>query len=472
MQSVARPSTAGLRGSYSEGNLTDPEMYGTGVEGLRGMGGSAPWLVDNRNTRLNAAQNKYLQSNSSIFGDDRGHHAIKVQRSRQTMQDLQKQMAERAEAKRWEQEEEERLYAAMNVPTAVHPNPGLVRDTAAVVEDRGGYYGGYEDYGGGYNIGDNLGGGGNGYVPSGYGDYAVPRRPPRAHVSMTSDEVEVMRAEAADQLRGDLQWQVQMKKQLEEERRQKEALEDQLLEENARQQQERMQQEYQAELDQRRRKEEEQTRRRDAQLRQMDMMKQRMEAEKREKMERARRLADLSNNTAPPPPREDFGRDARQIKPAGGAGGGKGSKGSVKDEFGFDALKSDSAFLAAQKPNKFFDSPSMPVKVPTNNDIRKRPKPLTPATEAPRKANNRDGWPPRAPPQAHQQSSLTPHYQQPNRHTAVPFDWKIQVDEPSQEEKRKLEQMSQREIGQFQERNTDVMSQLTALKTDLKASHH
>ncbi|KAK8395872.1 hypothetical protein O3P69_005765 [Scylla paramamosain] len=39
---VARPSTAGLRGAYSEGNLTDLEMYGTGVEGLRGMGDPLP----------------------------------------------------------------------------------------------------------------------------------------------------------------------------------------------------------------------------------------------------------------------------------------------------------------------------------------------------------------------------------------------------------------------------------------------
>ncbi|XP_063846659.1 MAP7 domain-containing protein 2-like isoform X2 [Scylla paramamosain] len=539
MQSVARPSTAGLRGAYSEGNLTDLEMYGTGVEGLRGMGGSAPWLVNNKSTRLNAAQNKYLQSNSSIFGDDSGHHAIKVQRSRQTMQDLQKQMTEREEAKRWAEAEEQRLYAAMNVSTAANPSPGRMRDTADIVEDTGSFYGGYEGYGGSggaYSTGGYGGGGGGagaGYVPSVYGNYGAPRRPPRAHVSMTSDEVDVMRAEAAEQLRGDLQWQVQMKRQLEEERRQKEALEDRLVEENARQQQERMQREYQAELDQRRRKEEEQTKRRDAQLRQMELVQQRVEAEKREKMERARKLADLSEKTALPPQREDFGTDAKVIKPAGGADGGKGSKGPDRDEFDFDALKSDSAFLAAQKPNKFFDSPSMPVKVPTNTDIRKRPKPLTPATEAPRKANNRptlavprlrkaqpnrprttlaiggmmdtpaqpaggqppdagpatlavppprphpgtmtlappaglgDGWPPRAPPQA-SQPSLTQLYQKSPRQPAAPFDWRIRVEEPSQEEKRRLEQMSQKEIDQFQERNTDVMSQLTAMKTDLK----
>ncbi|XP_063846661.1 uncharacterized protein LOC135092231 isoform X4 [Scylla paramamosain] len=470
---VARPSTAGLRGAYSEGNLTDLEMYGTGVEGLRGMGGSAPWLVNNKSTRLNAAQNKYLQSNSSIFGDDSGHHAIKVQRSRQTMQDLQKQMTEREEAKRWAEAEEQRLYAAMNVSTAANPSPGRMRDTADIVEDTGSFYGGYEGYGGSggaYSTGGYGGGGGGagaGYVPSVYGNYGAPRRPPRAHVSMTSDEVDVMRAEAAEQLRGDLQWQVQMKRQLEEERRQKEALEDRLVEENARQQQERMQREYQAELDQRRRKEEEQTKRRDAQLRQMELVQQRVEAEKREKMERARKLADLSEKTALPPQREDFGTDAKVIKPAGGADGGKGSKGPDRDEFDFDALKSDSAFLAAQKPNKFFDSPSMPVKVPTNTDIRKRPKPLTPATEAPRKANNRDGWPPRAPPQA-SQPSLTQLYQKSPRQPAAPFDWRIRVEEPSQEEKRRLEQMSQKEIDQFQERNTDVMSQLTAMKTDLK----
>ncbi|KAK8395871.1 hypothetical protein O3P69_005764 [Scylla paramamosain] len=411
------------------------------------------------------------------------------------MQDLQKQMTEREEAKRWAEAEEQRLYAAMNVSTAANPSPGRMRDTADIVEDTGSFYGGYEGYGGSggaYSTGGYGGGGGGagaGYVPS-VGSWR--RRGGR-----------------------------------------REALEDRLVEENARQQQERMQREYQAELDQRRRKEEEQTKRRDAQLRQMELVQQRVEAEKREKMERARKLADLSEKTALPPQREDFGTDAKVIKPAGGADGGKGSKGPDRDEFDFDALKSDSAFLAAQKPNKFFDSPSMPVKVPTNTDIRKRPKPLTPATEAPRKANNRptlavprlrkaqpnrprttlaiggmmdtpaqpaggqppdagpatlavppprphpgtmtlappagfgDGWPPRAPPQA-SQPSLTQLYQKSPRQPAAPFDWRIRVEEPSQEEKRRLEQMSQKEIDQFQERNTDVMSQLTAMKTDLK----
>ena len=58
-------------------------------------------------------------------------------------------------------------------------------------------------------------------------------------------------------------------------------------------------------------------------MRQMEMAQQRIEAEKREKMDRARRLVDLSKNTAAAPPREDFGRDARVIKPAGGADEGK-----------------------------------------------------------------------------------------------------------------------------------------------------
>lgn len=66
-----------------------------------------------------------------------------------------------------------------------------------------------------------------------------------------------MNAARADQLRGELQWQVQMKRQLEEETKKKEALEDKLYEESVRRQQERMNQEYEAELHRKRKKEEE-----------------------------------------------------------------------------------------------------------------------------------------------------------------------------------------------------------------------
>ncbi|XP_076063250.1 uncharacterized protein LOC143038133 isoform X1 [Oratosquilla oratoria] len=48
------------------------------------------------------------------------------------------------------------------------------------------------------------------------------------------------------------------------------------------------------------------------------------------------------------------------------------------------------------------------------------------------------------------------------------FDWKIKVDNLSEEEKNKLNQSSEEEIRNFRDKNTDVMSQLSAMKRDLR----
>ncbi|XP_071516590.1 uncharacterized protein [Panulirus ornatus] len=639
MQSVARPSSAGLRAARSEGNLPNAEMQGGGIEGLRGVGGSAPWLVDNRKTRLNAAQNRYIHTVSSIFGDESQRDAIRCQRGKQALADLQQQVLAREESKLREKAEERRLYDAMALPTTYDPSirdakrdPGErerqegampQQDTAAVVSDVGGYTGGsygggggsysvgggsygggggsydgggsygggggsysggesygvgggsygggggsydgggsygggggsysggesygvgggsYDGGGGSYGVGGSYDGGGGSYSGGesygvgggsydvgggsygvGGGSYGAPtshnapgvggmRRLPRHHVSMTSDEREAVNAARADQLRGELQWQVQMKRQLDEEKRKKEALEDQLYEESIRRQQEKMNQEYEAELEKKRKKEEERNRRRDAQLRQMEMMHKQAEQERKDQLQRVRQLGEATASN--PLPATDTGPDARTIHPA--------------------------------KQNQHTKRPNAPVKMAKGNEDRKRPKPLSPPPAEGHLRMNRGNTPglaryhrkqqphrPRttlalgslggAPPtpavrQPHQkppaasvgpmtlavpEASFAPgsnrgsgsdvgvHKQEvqspgalnkrlgeeQKRHgegghvlREVPFDWKIKISEPSQEQKLNIEHMSQEEIKQFQENNRDLLSQLLAMKTDLRAS--
>ncbi|XP_064086699.1 mitogen-activated protein kinase kinase kinase kinase 4-like isoform X2 [Macrobrachium nipponense] len=582
--SVAQPTVGALRGAYSESNLYQGNMFG-------GLGeprhyGSVPWLTDNSSTRFNAATNKYIHTTSSVFDDPRTRESIRVERGRATLEDLKKQVAEKEAAKRKEREEEERLFAAMNAPVAYNPsfqedNPrrrnrgqgGNAKvDQAATVEDAGGGY--YGDYGGGYGGGggggyDGLGGGG--YNDYDYGgasqpEYTVPkfyggRRPQRFNANMTSEERDMVNRDRQVQVEGELQWQIQMKKQLDAERKRKEELEERLMEESIKKQQEKMKMEYEAEMDRRRKKEEEQTRRRDAQLKHMEIIQSQLKDEKNSKMAKARAAAELAAATPP----TDSRNDTREIKPAQKSG--EAPKETPKteprrrvpkqdDDFGLN-LKSDSRFLAARQPNKFFDSPMTPVKMARADDDRKRPKPMPemPYTVTRQAAAGVLHGPPKYNSRSYQEGDYAPskaranrpkttlgkEHQTPELVTApmthdpdilivapdsaqsdggrgrrssppptapsevqaprvdrvdielqttlefdrweserkrdesrppvvrgTPFDWRVKIDGLSEEEKKKVQDETDDDIKQFQEQNGDLMSQLTALKSNLK----
>ncbi|XP_063599663.1 keratin, type II cytoskeletal 1-like [Penaeus indicus] len=178
---LARPSTAGLRSTLSDGNL-NRDMYDDG------------WI---NNARFRAAQNKYLATTSSIFDNSGTRDSLRQERSRQALEDLKRQVAEREAAKRREREEDERIYAAMGIPTSYEPSfqdpeavptrgverrnsyggadyasrkPITMNETATTVKEAGAGYGGYGSYGGGYGgYGGGYGGGGGGYNNGGYG---------------------------------------------------------------------------------------------------------------------------------------------------------------------------------------------------------------------------------------------------------------------------------------------------------------
>ncbi|XP_068242543.1 MAP7 domain-containing protein 2-like [Palaemon carinicauda] len=343
---------------------------------------------------------------SSVFDDPRTRESIRMERGRATLEELKQQVAEKEAAKRREKEEEDRIFAAMNAPTTYNPsfqepNPrrrsqgykGNV-DQAATVEDTGGggYYGGlggggygdaggYDDDYGGYDYSSGYN------APTAQPEYTAPkfyggRRPQRFNANMTSEEREMVNRDRKAQAEGELQWQIQMKKQLDAERKKKEELEERLMEESIKKQQERMKMEYEAEMEKKRRKEEEQTRRRDAQLKHMEMIQSQQRVEKDSKMARARAAADLAASTPP----TDSRVDKREIKPAqkdtpDGTPketpntGGRRRVPKKDEDFGLN-LKTDSRFLAARQPNKFFDSPTTPVKMARTAEDRKRPKPM------------------------------------------------------------------------------------------------
>ncbi|KAK7076741.1 hypothetical protein SK128_005366 [Halocaridina rubra] len=584
MNSVARPSSAGLRSAFSEGNLSNANMFDDDGYGDTAFYGSVPWLHDNSSTKHNAKTNKYLQSTSSIFDDPRLRENIRHERGRQALDELKQQVADREAAKRREREEEERIFAAMNAPTTYNPSfqepdapkrsqgPRLAPsiDTSATVQSTGGgYFGG--GYGGGYDIGGGFGGtgggfGGGGYNPSPNFDaynaepsYPTPtffggRKPQRFNANMTSEERAFVNRDRATEVQNELQWQIQMKKKLDEERKKKEALEDKLMEESVKQQQERMKKEYESEMEKKRKREEEQTRRRDAQLRHIEMIQAQAQSEKNAKMARARAAAEEAASAQPrqsthddreiksqktpktkTPPREEVKTKQNKRNPRG------------DDDFGLN-LKSDSRFLAAQQPNKFFDSPNTPIKMPRTSEDRKRPKPMpedpfseprrnyranipttsrgviprvktTPPSPPPsndetppaeleasletetlpdRQTDSKSGHTSRESPaplpstateaqtdiaEKHDieiQTTLalerweSQRKKDENRATTYvkgkPFNWSVHPDGLSQEEKKKLSEMSEEEIKKFEENNQDLMSQLKALKTNLKPS--
>ncbi|XP_063599572.1 GRB10-interacting GYF protein 2-like [Penaeus indicus] len=349
---------------------------------------------------------------------------------------------------------------------------------------------------------------------------------------MTSEERDAQLRGRAEQLQGELSWQAQMKKQLDDEKRKKEELEDRLMEENMKRQQERMKAEYEAEQDKRRRKEEEQSRRREAQLKHMERLQQ--EAAEKKKVQRARTLAaaDEAASSLPTSSRHNS-RDARNLQKPSSQQDGKKRFANQDNDFGLN-LKSDSRLLAARTPNKFFDAPTTPVKMPRTSDDRKRPKPLTPAVPVPQKGYNRRSQKPEYTPGAVvdlppvETTERPGHASQPDgpqsghantlevqttpparEHTEIqtakpqhsdmeiqttpalnqweserkqeeprppvvrgpPFDWKIHIQDMSEEEKAKLEKMSEEETKHFVEENQDLMSQLSAMKVNLRASH-
>ncbi|XP_037803261.1 stress response protein nst1-like isoform X2 [Penaeus monodon] len=322
-----------------------------------------------------------------------------------------------------------------------------------------------------------------------------------------------------------------MKKQLDEEKRKKEELEDRLMEENMKRQQERMKAEYEAEQEKRRRKEEEQTRRREAQLKHMERLQQ--EAAEKKKVQRARTLAaaDEAASSLPTSSRHNS-RDARNFQNSNSQQDGKKRFANQDNDFGLN-LKSDSRLLAARAPNKFFDAPTTPVKMPRTSDDRKRPKPLTPAVPVPQKGYNRRSQRPENTPGAvvdlppvetterpgHASRPDEPHSGHANtlevqttpptrEHTEIqtakpqhsdmeiqttpalnqweserkheeprppvvrgrPFDWKIHIQDMSEEEKARLEKMSEEETKHFAEENQDLMSQLSAMKVNLRSA--
>nr|XP_027225312.1 stress response protein NST1-like [Penaeus vannamei] len=345
---------------------------------------------------------------------------------------------------------------------------------------------------------------------------------------MTSEERDAQMRGRAEQLQGELNWQAQMKKQLDEEKRKKEELEDRLMEENMKRQQERMKAEYEAEQEKRRRKEEEQTRRREAQLKHMERLQQ--EAAEKKKVQRARTLAaaDEAASSLPTSSRHN----TRQMQQSNSQQDGKKRFSNQDNDFGLN-LKSDSRLLAARAPNKFFDAPTTPVKMPRTSDDRKRPKPLTPAVPVPQKGYNRRSQRPENTPGA--AVDLPPvetperpgHASQPDEpqsghvntfevqttptardHTEVqtakpqksdmeiqttpalneweserkheeprppvvrgpPFNWKIHIQDMSEEDKAKMEKMSEEETRHFIEENQDLMSQLSAMKVNLRSA--
>nr|XP_053649285.1 uncharacterized protein LOC128700252 [Cherax quadricarinatus] len=103
-------------------------MYGAGVAGAAGVGGAVPWAAVD--ARSNAAQNRYLHINSSLF-DETGHlEALRQQRRKIAMEDLKQQQAARVIAKQLEKAEEQRIDAAMGVPGNYDPsfaNPAAAR---------------------------------------------------------------------------------------------------------------------------------------------------------------------------------------------------------------------------------------------------------------------------------------------------------------------------------------------------------
>ncbi|XP_037803262.1 MAP7 domain-containing protein 2-like isoform X3 [Penaeus monodon] len=300
----------------------------------------------------------------------------------------------------------------------------------------------------------------SGYEPSfgGGGGGGGGGRGFRLHANMTSDERDAQLRGRAEQLQGELSWQAQMKKQLDEEKRKKEELEDRLMEENMKRQQERMKAEYEAEQEKRRRKEEEQTRRREAQLKHMERLQQ--EAAEKKKVQRARTLAaaDEAASSLPTSSRHNS-RDARNFQNSNSQQDGKKRFANQDNDFGLN-LKSDSRLLAARAPNKFFDAPTTPVKMPRTSDDRKRPKPLTPAVPVPQKGYNRNQW----------ESERKHEEPRPPVVRGRPFDWKIHIQDMSEEEKARLEKMSEEETKHFAEENQDLMSQLSAMKVNLRSA--
>ncbi|XP_042867865.1 stress response protein nst1-like [Penaeus japonicus] len=289
-----------------------------------------------------------------------------------------------------------------------------------------------------------------------------------------------------------------------------------------------MRAEYEAEQEKRRKKEEEQTRRREAQLKHMERLQQ--EAAEKKKVQRARTLAAADEAAASLP--TSSRHKSRPLQKTNSQQDVKKRFPNQDNDFGLN-LKSDSRFLAAKAPNKFFDEPTTPVKMARTSDDRKRPKPLTPAVHVPQKGFNRrspktehtPGAVVNLPPvetterpshgsqpetQSMPMTTLEVQTTPPSRgHSEVqtanpkhadreiqttaalnqweserkheeprppvvrgpPFNWKIHIQDMSEEEKAKLEKMFEEETKQFIEKNQDLMSQLSAMKINLRASH-
>ncbi|XP_076063251.1 uncharacterized protein LOC143038133 isoform X2 [Oratosquilla oratoria] len=267
----------------------------------------------------------------------------------------------------------------------------------------------------------------------------------KPHANMTSTDREEMMRMQAQQVQVERQRQVEEKRMREAERKERERLEDQQLEENIRKQQEKMRQEYEEENNRKKKKEAEQIRRREAQLAHLEAARLRAEEEKKKHLAGSHR-SDASHG------RDLYSRGKSTTEPESSSyrnrftnaqdeerfGSHQGSSVSGRTRRGRDwpddqrPARPDADFglnlgqaayhthLSTAFPNRFFD--------------RKRTEKVATRSRPP----------------------------------SPQFDWKIKVDNLSEEEKNKLNQSSEEEIRNFRDKNTDVMSQLSAMKRDLR----